>query len=111
MKKSTLLKRAKEYLWDGVDKKTDGKTPFVCYAVALAASSGRCRSPSSDEARIIVDWIQIDILDGYCALPVWLRAVREIRCDPLARDDITRLQATRLAWLNWMIDYWQSKGE
>jgi hypothetical protein len=106
VKKSELLKEAKKYLWDGKGSRLEsGKDRYICYAISDASDRIGCWRTSVEHE--LINWI--DKLLGRRAvyLEDWLQ---EFHPD-FPRHDSRKMQQLRKKWLNWMIKYWQERGE
>jgi len=104
MRTSTLLRKAKRYLWDGVSD-SDYKPRFICLAISLACGNGRP----------YVDWFYLPIckeihkrMEGAPCLEYWLNTRHGIRT---ATSSCSRIQAYRKAWLNELIREYAAKGD
>lgn len=110
MKKSQILRAAKAVLWGGTPPyRGPERTPkFVCTAVQRF---------DSDNARELRVWImrllrsdtpQVTTLEGW--LSVHHRVNHPNLTDELPAYEL-RMQTTRHAWLDWMIAYWEERGD
>lgn len=109
MKKSEILRKAKRQLDDG-KYGTVGGQKYICNAIKLVCGYYDCiDSPSQYEmVRSLTSWIQDDLMgmhDG-CSLEQWLD-----RHYPTWMQTSERVQKLRHMWIDWMIQYWESKGE
>lgn len=108
MKKSELLRQAKKYLWDGKGLEWPSKTEFVCCAISRAAYKhlGDDYHPQAMELR---EWINGLLGKKGGTLCRWLE---NNGYEVFSTHNFqVRLQQTRKDWLNWMIAYWEEKGE
>ncbi|MFB3910465.1 MAG: hypothetical protein ACE15D_18905 [Candidatus Eisenbacteria bacterium] len=112
MKYSLLLREAKRHLWDGRSASChyeDGKDIYVCIAISRASHRlgldwfGR-------DATLLGKWI-FDLLGRRPTLESWLRAKGVPLPSFITGEDRIRVQAHRLQWLDWMIAYWEGRGE
>lgn len=105
MKPSEILEAAKYYLWDGDGFHTQ-RQRFIC----LAVEEVQC--PSSESitmfymSGVLIQDHMVKLLDGERTLSDWLKVHHNIDYN----GDTRRLQATRLAWMDDMIKYFQLKG-
>ena len=103
MNPSEILEAAKKHLWNGYSH-SPGTVSYVCSAIDIAVPIHTLGV--SDSLRKL-NYHITDLLDGLGSLSEWL--YREHGIDPYY--DTTKMQATRLAWMNDMIAYFKSKGE
>jgi len=101
MKTSKVFKAAKEQLWDGEGNWFEsGKERFVCVAILEAPN---IRVMDKRKARYIVQCL----LGGHESLEGWLNATHQIR----AYDERCKAQITRHAWLDHLINHYESIGD
>lgn len=105
MKKSAMLKRAKKHLWDGSD--TSIGVSYICYAIGEAQETYANVAKAEKVDSELCTWIA-ELLSGHPTYCSWLRAYHP---ELAARASRTDLQVARHAWLDWMIKYWQERGE
>jgi hypothetical protein len=100
MKTSKIFRAAKAQLWDGeghwLARKKDR---FVCHAID--ASNARDRDKL--KAKRIVD----DLLGEHETWENWLFSNHQIK----AYQDMPRAQETRRAWLDHLIEHYESLGD
>jgi hypothetical protein len=116
MKKSILLQLAKERL-------EQRKTKYVCTALRETGDSLRYDHTTNCVrlANDLRDWVMQDLLGRrFSSYEGWLEAIHP---DLAALDrDAPKIQigpnttsaemiTARLAWMGWMIQYWQAKGD
>ena len=99
MKTSQVFIRAKNFLSTGPTDYGDRKTEYICYAIDRT----RCSKTDKDRARDII----MDLLDDNYTLGSWLRHVKGIEND---RHN-PKMQATRHAWIDHLIEYYESIGD
>ena len=110
---SQVLEAAKKYLYNGYEPHCSNCSPYICYAVEEVRVMDVGVTPNSS---ILLQLRKEDLyryicllLEGYTDLGYWLfkyhpHLVQNGSFNPV------KLQATRLAWMNWMIaDLW-SRG-
>ena len=97
MKTSQVFIRAKNFLSTG--SAVIGKTEYICYAIERT----RCSGADKDRARDII----MELLDGYLTLGSWLDHKKEIENDRRG----PKMQATRHAWLDHLIEHYESIGD
>lgn len=108
MKKSELLRKAKEQLSTDYG---DYKERYICLALGQAGRLylGEYSHPTVEQLR---NWITSDLLQAHrhSGLENWL-----LRDHPdvyaIIKDDYIELQKLRHRWLDWMVTYWEEKGE
>ena len=113
MKPSEILEESKQYIWRGVLGKggngvleKGNTTRYICVAVRhLGLMHGALESTNYT---IVLNHIQ-DSLDGHPVLENWLNKVHLITYTEMNHQ--SRVQATRLAWMDDMIAYFKSKGQ
>ena len=106
MKPSEILEESKQYIWDGVLEKGN-TTRYICVAVRhLGLMHGALESTNYT---IVLNHIQ-DSLDGHPVLENWLHKVHLITYTETSNNQ-SKVQATRLAWMDDMIAYFKSKGQ
>ena len=100
MKPSELLKEAKKILY------TEEGSEFICNAIRMAAVKHKRTFVVSER---LIDWICLDLLEGLVCLEDWLeyKHKKELR----GKLAFKMLRDTRMRWIDWMIDYWESKGQ
>ena len=97
MKTSTALKRTKAKLWGGEGVRPANKQGSICYAA--------CRA--GDSAYEIVTDVVMRLLKPYAYLGGWLEAHHNID----ASLDPVKYQRTRHAWLDHLIEHYESIGD
>lgn len=115
MRRSELLRRAEAYLWDGF-LHGDGER-FLCLAIRGAADdlADDYGPHEFDDVTGVAEGLRAWICEELLGLPTevspslegWLEVEHGI--DP--NSDLVKLQATRRAWLAWMVRYWQERGQ
>jgi len=100
MKTSKVFKAAKAQLWDGEGDwcRTD-KEKFICIAIW---GTPNIRDGDKIKARRIVE----NLLGGHDTLEGWLSATHQIK----AYNDRPKIQQTRRAWLDHLINHYESIG-
>lgn len=104
MKKSEMIRAAKEVLW---------REKYICIAIGEVAGLYRRGGANERErtARAVQAWIE-DLLgedaDGQRTYAEWLRDNHPDLYN--SADDNTFYEA-RLQWMDWMIAYWEERGE
>lgn len=107
MKKSELLKEAKKRLWEGYA--SDRMHRYICHAIDEVANYSYDIT-AEDVACDLKEWIEKLLKlnwSGNTALEGWL----EIYHPEFPRNDNVKIQTLRHKWIDWMIEYWESKGE
>lgn len=105
MKTSKAFKIARNKLWDGYGTICPpGKERYICYALT---AGGRYRSPAVREDFLRAERIIMTLLGGYVALELWLAGVHGIGW----YGQTPKLQATRKAWLDHLIEHYESMGD
>ena len=114
MKTSAVLKKAKRYLAKSRnDHQSTDKESFICYSITSAAYSGSVSDKDSDRVQKLVQ----DRLSPHATLETWLEKVHHI---PRVYYDAgfseigkyaDKLQTTRHAWINSMIEEFEAKGD
>jgi hypothetical protein len=105
MKNSELLREAKKYLWDGCGTPAYKRTQFICVSVL-------CATGNLDKYKELSSWIKsmlyIEETKTECpTYDMWLeRKHPEIYYKMEPKD----FQVCRHQWLDWMITYWEMKG-
>ena len=102
MKPSEILQAAKKHLWDGKTHSSN-KASRICSAIDIAVPVHTLGA--SDSLRELNDHIH-DLI-GCASLKEWL--IQKHGIDPYYSQ--IKLQATRFAWIDDMIDYFKSKGK
>ena len=105
MKTSKAFKIARNKLWDGYGTICPfGKERYICYALT---ASWKHRLPAVREDFLRAEKIIMDLLGGYVTLERWLAGVHGIYwC-----GQKPKLQATRRAWLDHLIEHYEAKGD
>jgi hypothetical protein len=93
------FKAAKDFLWDGLGGNRARRERYICYALAEAACAKRVEQFSRLRAAGVIN----HRLGQHAYLEGWLQHYARI---PLAEinSDLPRLQATRPAWLDSLIE-------
>lgn len=97
MKTSQVFTRAKKLLSTGPDD--HGKTEYICYAIEKT----RCSVGDKEKARDII----MDLLDDNYTFGGWLKHNKGIENDRCG----AKVQQTRHAWLDHLIEHYESIGE
>lgn len=97
MKTSQVFIRAKNLLSTGPDDW--GKPEYICYAIEKT----RCSVVDKDRTREII----LKLLDGYLTFGSWLENEKGIKNDRAGK----KLQSTRHAWLDHLIEHYESIGD
>lgn len=97
MKTSQVFIRAKNLLSTGPNDK--GKTEYICYAIE------KTRCSEVDKVRTTV--IIMKLLDGCVTFGSWLENAKGIVNDRTGK----KLQTTRHAWLDHLIEHYESIGD
>ena len=97
MKTSQVFIRAKRFLSTG--PADYGKTEYICYAI----DKTRCSGTDKDRARDII----MELLDDNYTLGSWLEREEGIAND---RHGV-KMQVTRHAWLDHLIEHYESIGD
>ena len=98
MKKSKMLRKAKEVLWDGVSENKE-KELCICYALVQTVG-GKQAEPLCN--------IIHERLEAYPTLFAWLR----YKCNiPLGQLKNEALQKHRHQWVDLMIKEFEAKGD
>ena len=98
MKKSEMLMKCKELLWDGVSE-YKGKIDFICLALLRAVGSSH-----AEPLRNIIS----ERLEGYFSLRDWLCYECKI---PYAQLTDEALQKHRHQWVDLLIKEFEAKGD
>jgi hypothetical protein len=111
MKASTVLKKAKQYLaMNEEDRKRsyDGWGEFKrYYYICWAIDEANC--PTYDKIRV-KEYIS-GLLGVNSTLEGWLDRTRHFVGNPHKPANRIKLQRTRLAWMDWMIEQFEAKGD
>ena len=100
MKTSDVFKAAKLQLWDGVPKNySDDKRSHICLAIEIADVPTKYQR----KAQRIVQ----KLLHPYATLNQWL--LNEKHINPMLQHK--KLQETRQAWLDHLINHYESIGD
>ena len=97
MKTSQVFTRAKKFLSTGHGDY--GKTAYICYSIDRV----RCSARDKQKARDII----MQLLDNNYTFGGWLENVKGIENDRTG----AKLQETRHAWLDHLIEHYESLGE
>ena len=97
MKTSQVFIRAKKLLSTG--PADYGKTEYICYAIDRT----RCPKVDREKAKNII----ADLLCGYVTFGIWLEQEKGIENDRTG----TKVQETRHAWLDHLIEHYESIGD
>ena len=103
MKTSEAFKIAKTHLWDGRGRDNPRKM-WICVCISIAAQEKKIPLKDANRCRGIIS----ALLGNYCTLSSWLMREHDIE-NPHANK--VKLQATRAAWLDHLIDHYQSIGD
>ena len=108
MKKWEIIQEAKKHLAKNEkDERENNKTEFVCIAV------GRVKQAKGKDIREIERLIAV-LLRGKHTFLSWLLEYGGIPSEEFEEDQIEgypKLQATRLAWMNWMQEYYKNLNQ
>lgn len=84
------------------EEKSSDRTEFICHALWNAKRAGKIKADLMERARGIV----MKRLDGCGTLNTWME--EKIGCEAVQTDqhnnDQRKMQATRLAWLNSLVE-------
>lgn len=112
MKTSTFIRLAKSHLWDGKGE-DPGKRRYICYCLEIQ-SQLPVDSQNPDYLNKSVEHITVEhimrLLGGYVYLESWLVGVAKVPRHELEAD-LPRLQATRLAWMEDMAQWFEAQGD
>jgi hypothetical protein len=98
MKKSELLLQARSLI-------ENGQKHFICKAISEAGGTNGFAYQIVAEVQ---DWIHEILLNGqYSSYEEWLEYNYPARYQGYGYD----YSLARLQWIDWMIQYWQEKGE
>lgn len=97
MKTSQVFTRAKKKLSYGPHEY--GKTEYICYAIDRT----RCLVGDKEKAKAII----MALLEGYYTFGVWLENRQGIKNDRCGE----KVQETRHAWLDHLIEHYESIGD
>lgn len=106
MKKSEILREAKKILWNGETRSIPFyQQKFICLAINQVPAPYFVRDG-------LKQWIQRDLLGSgsYATLETWLQREGHRKMSNGNRN-YRKMQATRHAWIDWMIQHWEGKGE
>lgn len=112
MKTSEVFRAAKKHLWTGVGRRGI-KAQFVCQALNRSWARGYVTFGDARLAEKIID----KLLGRHCALEDWLIAKGGVPFNYLysprseKRRNRQKLQATRHAWLDHLIQHYESIGD
>lgn len=97
MKTSQVFTRAKKKLSNGRDD--HGKQTYICYAIDRT----KCSIEDKDKATAII----MNLLEGCYTFGNWLEIVQGIENDRYGE----KMQETRHAWLDHLIEHYESIGD
>ena len=97
MKTSQVFIRAKNFLSTGPGQYS--KTVYICYAIDRT----RCSDIDKEKAKDII----MELLDGCQTFGMWLEHAKGIAND---RHGV-KIQVTRHAWLDHLIEHYESIGD
>ena len=107
MKKSTLLKEVRPMVEAGCNG------GYICTCMIRFAYSQDNQTLA--KAHSLKRWITYVLLDGKYTLEEWLvnnvPEAKALRTKKHRDEFYERTRSTRLAWLDWMIDYWEARGD
>ncbi len=107
MKLSEVFRHAKCELWKGHGEQYQPR--FICHAINRLF----CRHPLHDDSIYEAKRVIAQLLDGHITLDDWLIAKGHAKPHEIitkrGRDE--RLQATRHAWLDHLIQHYESIGQ
>ena len=113
MKPSEILKKAKKHLLNGINAENDQsctESYYICNAVKIADGGMPGLYPATTiQGRKVVSHI-VKLLNGCDTLSEWLDFKHGITSFTFS-DNVSQLQATRLAWMDDMIQYWEELGQ
>lgn len=105
MKKSEILREAKKLLWDGEDIGRELKKEYICNAIESTVIPWEF----IPHKILLQSWICRDLIGGDnldVSLNTWLSVHH-----PKFVKTNSSMQTIRHKWIDWMITYWQEKGE
>jgi len=105
MKTSIVLRRAKDHLRDGGHMMTSER--YVCYAIDWCYFIGK---NIGDRDRTRVKKLMWAHLGGAPSLEVWLQIHHRKEITNTPRYKL-KIMATRKAWLDHLIEYYEAKGD
>lgn len=100
MKSSEILREARALI-------ADGSLVYVCNAVKCIGYTYPAASP--EKAHRIVNYIQNVLIYPHGTLEFWLEANHGLNVDKII--NARKMLQTRLAWIDWMIDQYESIGD
>lgn len=118
MKTSTIFKKAKKYLSTG--NHDYGQAYYICTAIEVAIfryeKNGEVTNHSFDAVNRAQGIIHTRLGMRYNSLESWLKYEHGVVYSPLFSDKqyddyVTKLQATRHAWLDSLIAEFKAKGD
>ena len=97
MKTSEAFRLTKVKVWDGKNNRSLGQSSYICFA-----ASNALRKPGQ------VTKVIEKLLDGHASMHSWLIAQG---CEPWQEVSQLRIQTTRHAWLDHLIEHYKSIGD
>lgn len=101
MKHSEYLKKAQSLLMSHDEK-------YVCHAIKEVLVNDL--SLRSQQMNFLRDWVQKDLLGGYFVVNSWVESNHPGVWSQLEKNYDQSWREYRIQWMDWMIDYWISKG-
>lgn len=104
MKIYKVLERAKPYLWLGSSHwMPDDRQKYICYCIGYLQYQKQISHFDAWQAKKFID----NQLGGCSTLELWLhnQGIVDLKDSFLVQKDRMKMQATRLAWLNHMIEF------
>lgn len=99
MKTSQVFIRAKKFLSTGPTDYGNRKTQYICYAI----DETRCSDTDKEKAKDII----MELLDGCQTFGMWLEHAKGIANNRHGE----KVQETRHAWLDHLIEHYKSIGD
>lgn len=100
MKTSEALKPVFNQLWDGDPKTHKKKSVFLCHAVHIAVKNKKI----SKKVKLFIN----GLLNGHGTLESWLA---ERKYQAFSKENAKIIQNTRKQWLEYIISYYEYKGD
>ena len=107
MKRSEILREVRPMVEAGCNG------GYICNCIIQFAYSRN--NKTWDQAVLLKQWITYALLDGPRTLDDWLinnvPEAKALRPKKHWVELYERTRITRLAWLDWMIGYWEARGD
>ena len=113
MKKSEILALAKKQLWGGAASIAEDEEVHICNAILFVMKREVGAYLRGEDLRAWISELLGRDEEGHphTTLTAWIWTHHPEAFEPPFEHHVLRTQVTRHAWIDWMIGYWEARGE